>query len=110
MSSNLVGKKIIIRSNEFVHHDTNASIVMVDAGNKFILLALDEPLITISDKYQYVVASPRLSKDELDAFNVMRSLSCSVTWVPDRKYNRKKPMDLSWWRGGAAAVTDLCVY
>lgn len=109
MSSNLIGKRTVIRGNEFVDQDLSGSIVMVDVGNKSILLELDEPLKSTSTTYRHVVASPRLSKDDLDSLDTTGVLGCSVTWVPDDKYDSNKPMDLSWWRGGAAAITDLCI-
>ncbi|MFV0478022.1 MAG: hypothetical protein ACK5ME_09330 [Parahaliea sp.] len=109
MSSSLVGRKIIIRSNEFIDRDINAFIVTIDANKKSILLELDKPIKSTGTKYRHIVASPRLSKDDLGALSAIGVLGCSVTWVPDDKYDLNNPMDLSWWRGGAAAITDLCI-
>lgn len=109
MSSNLIGKTAIIRGNDFVERDLSAFIVMVDVDNKSILLELDAPLKSASTTYRHVVASPRSSKDGLDSIGTTDTLGCSVTWVPDDKYDPNKPVDLSWWRGGAAAITDLCI-
>ena len=109
MSSAIVGSKVIIRGNDFVAQDLSASIVTIDVDNKTVLLKLDEPLNHTSTTYRYIVAAPRLSKDDLGVLIVERVLGCSVTWVPDGKYNPNDPMDLTWWRGGAAAITDLCI-
>ena len=49
------------------------------------------------------------AKDDLDSLAKGDVLGCSLTWVPDDKDNLDEPMDLSWWRGGAAAITDLCI-
>jgi hypothetical protein len=109
MASVIVGSKVIIRGNDFVSQDISAAIVTIDADNKTVLLKLDELLNHTSTTYGYVVAAPRLSKDDLGVLIVDRILGCSVTWVPDDKYNPNDPMNLTWWRGGAAAITDLCI-
>lgn len=109
MSSALVGSKVIIRGNEFVDQDMSASIVMIGADNKTILLELDEPLEHVSTTYRHIVASPRLSKDDISVLDTTGILGCSVTWVPDDKYNSNNPTDLGWWRGGAATIADLCI-
>jgi len=109
MTNTRVGQKIIIRGNDFIPQDLSASIVTIDEDKQTILLELDEPLKHTSTMYSRVVASPRLSKDDLGSLATDGVLGCSVTWVPDDKYNLDEPMDLSWWRGGAAAITDLCI-
>ena len=109
MTSSLLGSQAIIRGNDFVAQDLNVVIVTIGADNKTVLLKLDVPLKYASTTYRYAVAAPRLSKDDLGVLAVDGVLGCSVTWVPDEKYNSNEPMDLSWWRGGAAAITDLCI-
>jgi len=107
MASSLVGKRILVRGNEFEDKDLPAMIVVVDEEKQKLLLELDEPLINRSTTYRHVVASPRLRKDSIDLLVSGGILGCTVTWVPDEKYNSSAPTDLSWWRGGGAAITDL---
>ncbi|MBL4796323.1 MAG: hypothetical protein JKY50_02795 [Oleispira sp.] len=107
MSSSLVGSRVIVSSNDFVDQDLKASIVMIGPDSRGILLELDEILKCKSMIYRYVVASPRASQHEFFSGNLNSISGCSVTWIPHEKYNRNDPMDLSWWRGGAAAITDL---
>lgn len=109
MSSSIVGLKVIIRGNEFVDKDLCAFIVTIDEDKQSILLELEEPIYHSSMTYRHVVAAPRLCKDDLNTLSVKKVLGCSVTWVPESKYNLDEPMDLSWWRGGAATITDLCI-
>lgn len=109
MTSSLIGQKVFIRNNDFYSQDLNASIIMIDEDKKTVLLELDEPLKSTNTTYRYVVASPRLSIDSLGVLIQNGVLGCSVTWIPEEKYNLDDPMNLCWWRGGAAAVTDLCV-
>ena len=109
MSSNLIGMKIIIRGNEFIDRDLSASIVMIDEDKNSMLLKLEEPIKNKTTTYHHIVASPRLSKDAIDSISTTGTLGCSVTWVPEVKYDAQNPMDLGWWRGGAATITDLYI-
>ena len=74
---------------------------------KKILLNLDKLLTHEGQRYQRLVASVRLARDDLDTLANAGVLGCSVTWVPDVRFNESDPFNLSWWRGGAAAITDL---
>lgn len=107
MAKSLIGQRIFIRGNEFSDQDLSAQVAVVDENNKKLLLEFDSPLISNSTSYIRAVASPRLSKDSVGSLLVNGVLGCSVTWIPDGKFNSSEPMDLSWWRGGAAAVADL---
>ena len=107
MSNAIVGRQIIILGNDFVTQDLNASVVTIDEDKQTILLELEQPLSYSSTMYRYAIAAPRFSKDDLGLLVTAGSLGCSVTWVPEDKYSLDEPMDLSWWRGGAAAITDL---
>lgn len=105
--ADLIGRKVVLRANDFVQQELIATIVMIDVDNKTVLLDLDKPLIYESTAYQHVVASARLSKDDFGVLAGDGVLGCSVTWVPESKFNHTDPFDLSWWRGGAAVITDL---
>lgn len=107
MTRSLIGMQIIIRGNEFEDNDLYATISAINQDEQKILLKLNKALVKKVTIYQHVVASPRLMKDKIDFFKTNGPLSCSLTWVPDEKYNVNAPMDLSWWRGGAAAIADL---
>ncbi len=109
MPNSLIDRKVIIRGNDFVAQNTSATIVMIAANKKAISLKLDQPLNISGTMYRYVIAVPRLAKDNIDRFISDNNLGFSVTWVPEKNYNSSKPMDLSWWRGGVAAITDLYI-
>lgn len=109
MSNANVGSKVIIRGNEFVARDLSGYIALINSDNKTALIELDEPLDHTGTMYRYVVAAIRLAKGDYGELTVDRVLGCSVTWVPDESYNPYDPMDLTWWRGGGAAVTDVCL-
>lgn len=107
--SNLLGRIVKIRANDFVNHDTAAHIVLVDEMDGGILLELDVSLNVAGVLYEHAVALPRLEKDsvlDLLTDGVMRG---AVTWLPLGKFDASQPFVLSWWRGGGAAVTDICL-
>ena len=106
--ADLVGKKVVVGANDFVQQELAATI-MADVENKTVLLGLDKPLINGNTMYQHVVISARLAKDDLDTLANNGVLGCSVTWVPESQFSRTDPFDLSWWRGGAAAITDVSI-
>lgn len=105
MTKSLIGQRIFVRENEFTDQDISAKIAIVD--DQSLLLEFDKPLINGTKSYSRAVASPRLPKSSVNSLLVNGLLSCSVTWIPDVKYNGSKPLDLNWWRGGAVAITDL---
>jgi len=110
MTSPLIGKKVTILANDFLASDLLALIVAVDECKQTLLLEFDSKHLEIGEEFTYAVASPRLSPKDITLLSKNKLLSCSVTWVPNVKFNEKDPMDLSWWRGGGAAITDLRVY
>ena len=109
MTDSLVGKQVILLANDFVIQDLPATIVIVDIDNNKLLLELDIPLEHANTTFLHIVALPRLSRDDLSVLVGVGVLGCSVTWVPEEKYDPNNPFDLSWWRGGGAAITDLCI-
>ncbi|MBD8900354.1 hypothetical protein [Rhodanobacter sp. DHG33] len=83
--------------------------MLADEADRKILLELDHALSVVGVLYKYAIAAPRLAKNNLmDLLNV-GVLGSAVTWVPDAEFDASKPLDVSWWRGGGAAVTDVCL-
>ncbi|MEQ9346701.1 MAG: hypothetical protein RIG26_09690 [Thalassospira sp.] len=107
--NDLIGQKVVIRENEFVSNDTTALIVAAGATSQSILLELSEPLNYGNIQYRHAVASARSSTDDVESLVKSKILGCSVTWVPSDKYDADNPLNLSWWRGRAAAITDVFV-
>ncbi|WP_152600239.1 hypothetical protein [Cellvibrio mixtus] len=107
MNDFLEGRAVRIRMNDFIAQDTFAQIAFVDEEHKKILLKLNTPLDVGGVIYSYAVASPRLAQDNLLDLLKGSEIGSSVTWVPLIKFDENRPLDLSWWRGGAAAITDI---
>lgn len=106
-STPFIGRAVTIIANSFVQIDLAASIAYVSDHDRKFLLNLSTPITISGVTYTHAVASPRLSRDELNMLLSNGTLGCSVTWVSKERFDKSKPIDLTWWRGGAAAITDV---
>jgi len=107
MNNSLQGRAVRICANEFFHQDISAHVILACEEDKKLLLKLDMVLSMAGVHYEYAVASPRLAKNSIDDLLNTGVLGSAVTWVPDTRFDANRPLDLSWWRGDAAAVTDV---
>lgn len=103
----LIGRDVKIRANDFIQVDLAARITYVSKYERKLLLNLDIPITVSGVTYAYAIVSPRLARDDLNVLLNSSVLGCAVTWVPKDRFDQSKPFDLAWWRGGAAAVTDV---
>nr|VFK66581.1 MAG: hypothetical protein BECKUNK1418G_GA0071005_109910 [Candidatus Kentron sp. UNK]VFK69918.1 MAG: hypothetical protein BECKUNK1418H_GA0071006_102110 [Candidatus Kentron sp. UNK] len=71
-----------------------------------ILLQMDDPAVVSNKAYAHAVASPRLRREEPDTLPATGTLGCSITWIPEDRFDENNPLDLSW-RGGAATIADV---
>lgn len=109
MNNSLQGRAIRICANDFFPQEISAHVVLVSEADKRILLKLDMVLSVAGVHYEYAIASPRLAKNSIGDLLDAGVLGSAVTWVPESRFDANRPLDLSWWRGGAAAVTDVCL-
>ena len=107
MNSALLGRNVQVRTNDFMFIDLAARITFCSEHDRKFLLELNAPITYDGVTYTHLVASPRLVRDNLNELLNKGALGCAVTWVPKERFDHKKPLDLTWWRGGAAAVTDV---
>jgi hypothetical protein len=103
----LIGCPVTIQMNDFIDTPTYGHIQFVDVTKDSVAIKLDSPLQTGNARYEWVIASARLQRDNLDTFVTNKTLGCSITWIPNPRFNINSPFDLSWWRGGAAAIADI---
>lgn len=103
----MVGCVVKMRANEFIPHDLSAEIIAISHTDRKAVLKLSDELVDSGKRYTYAIASPHLTKDDFDTLANVGCLGCAVTWIPAGRFDRVKPFDLTWWRGGAAAITDL---
>lgn len=106
-SSLLIGRNAKVRANDFVQTDLAVLITNVSEHAKKLLLKLNSPVIIEGATYTHAIASPRLARDDLNVLLNNGVLGCAVTLVPKDRVDQSNPFDLSWWRGGAAVVTDV---
>lgn len=104
-------RKVFIRENDFIHKNLKAHIVGVKEDSKKLLLILDAAIAIENVVYTHAIASPRLAKEHLADLIIPTKgvVGCAVTWIPQERFNRDDPFDISWWRGGAAAITDVVI-
>lgn len=105
--SQFAGRAVLIRTNDFFQMDLAAHIACASETDQKLLLAIDCPITIRGSTYVHAVAMPRLAKDDLTTLLNSGSLGCSITWVSNDKFDSDRPFDLTWWRGGAAAVADV---
>lgn len=103
----LLGRQVKILENDFMPQDLIAHIKEVNEKDRVFLLEMETPLVSSKTTYTYVVASPRLSQENLETLLHQGFLGCCVTWVPNEKFEPNHPYDITWWRGGAAAITAV---
>lgn len=93
-------------SNPFAG-DFFAVVTSVSPALSAVSLLLREPL-TIGEKvFSHAVASPRHEGSSLSEMLKGKSVLCAVTLVSDAQFSVESPFDLSWWRGGNAAIADI---
>jgi hypothetical protein len=103
----LIGRNVKVRANDFIQMDLAARITYVSEHDRKLLLDLGAPITISGVTYTHAVASPRLARDDLNVLLSNGVLGCAVTWVSKERFDLNKPLDLTWWRGGAAVITDV---
>jgi len=103
----LLGRRAAVRANDFVDAVSMGRIRCMDPDTNAVLIELDAPLHANGLRFTHIVASARLARDNIEALVSTGALGCGVTWVPEGRFDVNAPLDLSWWRGGAAAIAEL---
>jgi len=107
MLNNLVGKKVIIISSDFIERDLSATITNISQDERCLLLKMDVPLASKGIVYPYAITATRLEGDSYEMLIRDGMIGCSITWVSEDRMDISNPFDLSWWRGGASAITSI---
>lgn len=103
----LIGRVIRIVGADLFEPNQTAVIKAVEGGTGQLLLQLTPPLLAGQTLYAHAIAKPRLAGHGPE--NLLREgvLGCAITCVANDKFDAGNPFDLSWWRGGGAAIGDL---
>jgi hypothetical protein len=103
----LVGRQVHVCGADLCGARVAAVIRAIDRDAKLLQLEFVPPVRIGAQTYPFGVAQPRLQRDGLLVLLTSGVLGCAVTSVPRDRYDPAQPFDLSWWRGGAAAIADL---
>jgi hypothetical protein len=76
-------------------------------GNTALLLELHLPLRYNNEEYKHFIASTRHEGASLELLFSGIQVSCGLIAMPVERLESADPFDLSWWRGGVAAVADI---
>lgn len=74
------------------------------------LLEFHAPLKYHGEEFKYFVATARHEGVKFDELGTRRPIVCNLTGIPAEKASSANPFDLSWWRGGVAAIADLSLH
>lgn len=103
----LTGRQVDVLFIDFLGGTVAAVIRAIDAEAPALLLEFASPVQIGEKVYPFAVARPRLECSDFTVLLSTEVLGCGVTCIPRDRYDPTKPFDLSWWRGGGAAIADL---
>jgi hypothetical protein len=90
-----------------IHELPSAVVRMIDTADQLILVEFLMPVRVKAETYSLAVVSPRHEGDDLRVLLQGGTMSCAVTCIPPHRYDPARPFDVSWWRGGGAAIGGL---
>jgi hypothetical protein len=106
MNSSWINRRILISPNELLEGGGHGILIANDA--RALSLTLSKPMLLPNGKAcSHLVAYVRHENRTLNEIMDGRAVLCALTLVPDEKFDPKKPCDVSWWRGGGAAIGDI---
>ena len=114
----LVGKKLdIVLVDPWDFVTTNGSGPFIaevvrsghekSTGIESLLLGLALSLKYKTEEFKYFIATTRHEGKTLQQLLSGAQIGCNLTGVPTERLQSGNPFDMSWWRGGAAAISDL---
>ena len=72
-----------------------------------LLLRIEDPIVFEGETCEYLVAQTRHVGAKLDSILSGENVACNLTRIPEGRLKTQDPSDLSWWRGGLAAIGTL---
>jgi hypothetical protein len=84
-----------------------AEVKAADLVQGALLLKFTNAIQIGGTQYSLAVVRCRLQRDRLESLLTGDPISCAMTFVPHSQFNPARPLDLSWWRGGAATIADV---
>ncbi len=106
MDSHLINRTVLALASEISDHPLKGVVVGVTENS--LAVRLDETVhLPNAENARYLVASIRHEYKTLADIAEGRQVLCGLILVPALKFKPNEPCDVSWWRGGAAAVGDV---
>lgn len=103
----LVDRRVKVRSAQLFSNAVTVAIRDVDPDTSSLLLEFLLPAQVGQETYRFAVARPRLEGDDLEMLLKSGVLGCGITCIPQDHFDVAQPFNLSWWRGGGAAIGDV---
>jgi hypothetical protein len=106
MSFELLNKAVLATAHDLSPNPIPGTII--GCTNNAIAVRLEFSLMLPNHvEAAYLVASIRHENKSLMEINSGQQVLCALTPVPTANFDPAKPCDLSWWRGGGAAIGDI---
>ena len=99
--------KVLVRQEGFIPNDQQASIEL--RTRNALLLKFLVPFGSSGKIVEYAVVQPRHSDASFDCLEKGKIILCNLTAVSRERAVSDDPLDLSWWRGGNAVITDVLI-
>jgi len=101
--------KVLLLGTEFygpfLEKDCGASIV--SSTEQQAIIKFDNPISIGGRVIEFAVAQIRGGESKFSELPDAKMLSCNVTATTREIVYSENPFDLTWWRGGNSAITDL---
>ena len=97
--------KLRILQEGFLPSDQEA--VVERQTSSALLLRFTHPFQLRETTIEYAVAQVRHKETSFDGLEKGTRILCNITAIPSEEAKSDDPFDLSWWRGGNAAITDV---
>ena len=94
-------------SQDLFDRDFFAVVIAARPDASTVALRLTEPFGVGATALSHAVVSPRHEGRSMNELLEGKSMLCAVTLVSDERFSEKHPFDLSWWRGGNAAIATV---
>ncbi len=106
-ASAVVGRRVQVQADGLFEEPVDAVVVAEDPASKSLLLQFSRTVVIGSEQFEFAVSRGRNEQQSFDILCPQGTVGCALTCVPASRYDPSRPFDVSWWRGGAAAIADL---
>lgn len=106
MNSTLLNRAVAVSATDLFPAPIEGIVVGIQ-GDTIAIRLFTSMILSNGEAATHVVASIRHEDRSLTDIANGQNLLCGITLVPESRFDPNKPCDLSWWRGGGAAIGDV---